>query len=258
VDFQLYGRVLWRFRLLVLLGLVLATALAILSIVKVSADGVTYRQTQLWSTDLRLLVTQKGFPEGRLYAQKPNQPGETSGSTTEEEEDATPVADPARFNTLAILYAELATSDPVRQLMIRDPALRRQILRGQVVATPLRDAESGVLLPLIDLIAIADSPRGAVQLALGSAKALNTYISGQQRANNVPAADRVVVQTIEQPRRVQLFQPRSKTMAIVVFLAVMFATVGLAFVLENARPRQPGVRESGDAELRDAEQRRTA
>jgi hypothetical protein len=254
VDFQLYARVLWRFRVLFALGLLLATALAILSIVKISADGATYRQGQLWSTDLRLLVTQKGFPEGRLYAQKPSQPGETSATTGDE----TPVADPARFNTLAILYAELATSDPVRQLMARNPALRGQIARGQVIATPLRDDQSGVLLPLIDLIAISDSPRGAVQLALGSAKALNTYISGQQLANNVPAADRVVVQTIVQPRRVHLFQPRSKTMSIVVFLAVMFATVGLAFVLENVRPRQPSVGESSDAELRDTEQRRTA
>ena len=95
-------------------------------------------------------------------------------------------------------------------------------------------------------------------MALGSAKALNTYISGQQRANKVPLADRVVVQTIVQPRRVQLFQPRSKTMAIVVFLGVMFATVGLAFVLENARPRKPSIGVSTDAELRETDQRRTA
>jgi hypothetical protein len=254
VDFQLYARVLWRFRVLVVVGVLLATALGILSIVKVSAEGVTYRQTQLWSTDLRLLVTQKGFPEGRLYAQKPSQTGETPATTG----DGTPVADPGRFNTLAILYAELATSDPVRRLMARDPTLRRQTAGGQIIATPLRDDQSGVLLPLIDLIAISDSPRGAVDLALGSAKALNTYISGQQLANDVPAADRVVVQTIVQPRGVDLFQPRSKTMAIVVFLAVMFATVGLAFVLENMRPRKPTIGVSRDAELRDTEQRRTA
>jgi len=254
VDFHLYARVLWRFRVLVVVGFLLATALGILSIVKVSSDGVTYRQKQLWSTDLRLLVTQKGFPEGRLYAQQPSPTGETPETTG----DGTPVADPGRFNTLAILYAELATSDPVRKLMARDAALRRLITRGQIIATPLRDDQSGVLLPLIDLVAISESPRGAQDMALGSAKALNTYISGQQRANKVPLADRVVVQTIVQPRRVQLFQPRSKTMAIVVFLGVMFATVGLAFVLENARPRKPSIGVSTDAELRETDQRRTA
>jgi hypothetical protein len=249
VDFRLYARVLWRFRVLVGVGFILATSLATLSVVKVNSEGITYRQSQLWSTELRLLVTQQGFPEGRLYAQKPTPPGQAPPPTTE----GTPIADPARFTSLAILYAELATSDPVRQLMARDGRVR-----GQIVVTPLRDEQSGTLLPLIQVIAISDSPRTAVGLALQSAKALNSYISGEQRANNVPAADRVVVQTIVQPREVRLFQPRSKTMAIVVFLAAMFATVGLAFVLENTRPRRHGLGEPTESELRGSAQRRSA
>ena len=251
MDFQLYARVLWRFRLLVAVGFLLATTLAVLTVVKVTSNGVTYRQTQLWSTDTRLLVTQRGFPEGRLYAQLPTQPGQTVRETAG---DGTPIADPGRFNTLAILYAELATSDPVRQLMARD----RPEFRGQIIATALRDDRSGVLLPLIDLVAISDSPRAAVDLAIRSATALNTFISRQQAANNVPASDRVVVQTIVQPRQVHLFQPRSKTMAIVVFLAVMFAAVGLAFILENARPRRRDLSQPTESEIGDTEQRRTA
>jgi hypothetical protein len=249
VDLRLYARVLWRFRVLVAAGLIVATALAILSLVKVSPDGISYRQTQLWSTEMRLLVTQQGFPEGRLYAEEPVQPGQVAPNARG---GGSPIADPARFNTLAILYSELATSDPVRRLMPRD---RR--ISGQVIATPLRDDQSGVLLPLIELIAISNSPRSAVELALSSARALNTFISGQQRANNVPDADRVVVQTIVQPREVRLFQPRSRTMAFVVFFVAMFATVGLAFLLENTRPRQPEL--SGKTTgIQDAAQRRTA
>jgi hypothetical protein len=249
VDFKLYARVLWRFRLLVAAGLLLAISLAFLSIVKVTPDGLAYRQRQLWSADLRLLVTQRGFPEGRLYAQSPTQPGEL----TTPNGDASPVADPARFNTLAILYAELATSDPVRRLMSRG----RPFL-GRVIATPLRDDQSGVLLPLIDIVAISDSPGAAARLARQNAAALSTFISEQQRLNDVPAADRVVVQTIVDPRRVALFQPRSKTMAMVVFLAVMFATIGLAFILENTRPRRPALAAPTESELRGAEHRRSA
>jgi hypothetical protein len=249
VDLNLYARVLRRFRLLVAFGFLLASMLAFLSIAKVTSEGLEYREQQLWSAELRLLVTQQGFPEGRLYAQRPAQPGEV---TADPGDDArVPVADPARFNTLAILYAELATSDPVRRLMTVDRGPR-----GLVVATPLRDELSGVLLPLIDIRAIADSPRGAARLARDNAKALNTFISERQRVNDVPTADRVVLQTIVEPRRVVLFQPRSKTMAMVVFLAVMFATIGLAFVLENTRPRRASI--AGPAELRDSEQRRTA
>ena len=63
MDFQLYARVLWRFKLLVVLGLVLALALAMLSVVRVSADGLTYRQTRaVVEHDAAGLITQKGFP----------------------------------------------------------------------------------------------------------------------------------------------------------------------------------------------------
>jgi hypothetical protein len=254
VDFRLYARVVWRFRLIVAAGFVLALMLAVLSIVRVSPSGITYRSSELWSTTMRLLVTQSGFPEGRLYAQEPTKPGE-AGPTAGDQADklGIPIADPARFNTLAILYAQLATSDPVRRLM-----LRNRPIQGRIVATALRDDRSGVLLPLIDLMAISTSPRAAVELAQRGANALDTFVARQQRANNVPTSDRVVFRTIVQPKGAVIFQPRSKTMAIVVFLAVMLATVGLAFALESIRPRVRLMREAAEGELERPARRRTA
>jgi hypothetical protein len=254
VDFKLYARVLWRFRLLVIAGLVLALALALVSTVSVGRNGMSYRESELWSSTLRLLVTQSGFPEGRLYAQKPLKPGEEA-TTTDEPPAAgdVPVADPNRFNALAILYAELAASDPVRQVMRRNGPVR-----GKLIATALRDEQSGTLLPLIDLAAISTSPRAAITLAVRGANALNTFLQEQQRANRVPAADRVVVQTINQPRGALLFQPRSKTMPIVIFLVVMLAVVGLAFLLENLRPRAEEAKGPQKSDIADAAVRRTA
>jgi hypothetical protein len=249
VDFQLYIRVLWRFRLIVAFGFALALALAFLSMVNVSRNGITYRQNELWTSTVRLLVTQEGFPEGRLYAQSPTTtPGATTGQTTD---TGIPVADPARFNNLAILYAELASSDPVRRLVRRGSPVR-----GRVVATALRDDASGTLLPLIDLASISTSPRSAMLLAYRGANALSTYVRDQQRVNAVPPSDRVVLQTVVQPRGALVYQPRSKTMPIVIFLVVMFAIVGLAFLLESLRPR--GVAARREPELADAVRARTA
>jgi hypothetical protein len=229
MDFRMYGRVLWRFRLIVAAGFVVAVLLATLSILRVGPHGVSYRQSQLWSTTMRLLVTQRGAPEVRLYAQKPV----TSSSPTPSSADPTiSVADPARFNTLALLYAQFATSDPVRRL-----TLSKGLIPGQIVATALRDSDSGVMMPLIDLTAISTSPGKAIGLARNSAAALDGYVSDEQRTNNVPVSDRAMLRTIVAPRAAHVYQPRSKTMAIVVFLAVMLATVGVAFVLENLRPR---------------------
>lgn len=246
MDFRLYASVLWRFKLLVALGLVLAVALAVLSMVRVGPDGIQYRQTELWSSLTRLTVTQHGFPEGRLFAE-----GETTEGVPR---SGIPLADPNRFNTLAVLYAELATSDPVRRQMLRDggPVL------GKVLATPVVVGENRVMLPLIDLVAIATTPRGAVDLAQRSASALTTYIEQQQVTNNVPTADRVVVEQVVRPKSPEIFQPRSKTMPMVVFLATMLATIGLAFLLENLRPRARQLGESAEAEFQGSVRRRTA
>jgi hypothetical protein len=225
----MYGRVLWRFRVIVAAGFVLALLLATLAVVRIGPGGVGYRHSELWSTTMRLLVTQRGAPEVRLYAQKPI----TSSSQDPSSADPTiSVADPNRFNTLALLYAEFATSDPVRRL-----TLSKGLIPGKIVATALRDSDSGVMLPLIDLTAISTSRRDAIRLARNSAAALDGYVSAEQRVNKVPVSDRAMLRTIVAPRLPQVFQPRSKTMAIVVFLAVMLATVGVAFVLENLRPR---------------------
>lgn len=246
MDFRLYGRVLWRFRLLVAPGLLLAACLAILSVVKIGSDGLQYRENALWAAQARLGVTQQGFPWGRLFAEStsPSQ-GARSGDI--------PIANPARFNDLAVLYAELATSDPVLRLI--RPKLT---LNERIVATPLRAAESGTMLPLIQLIGVSTSPQGAISLARRSSTALSTYLQQQQLANGVPRADRVVLEQVLHARKAELYQPRSKTMPIVIFFAVVFATVGLAFLLENLRPRHrdPGAETSTD--LPGSAQRRTA
>lgn len=225
MDFRLYARVLWRFRLFVACGFLLATVLAALSILRISSDGVSYRQTELFASTARVGVTQSGFPWGRLFAQEPtedNQPQDLG----------IPVADPNRLNNLAVLYAELAMSDRVRRIVrVEGP------LRGQIIATPLVRGDNRIMLPLIDLTAIADTRRGAMALASRTAKALETHVREQQAANEVPPADRVVIEEVMRPKGAVVYQPRSKTMPIVVFLAVMLAVSGIAFLLENVRPR---------------------
>lgn len=246
MDFALYARVLWRFRVIVLLGLLLASSLAALSLVRVGTNGVSYRQDQLFAANTRLLVTQAGFPEGRLYGQTPTEAADPKAS----------VVDPGRFNNLAVLYAELATSDAVRFLMLRDGPLR-----GKIVANPVvGGGEFQVQLPMIDLTAIATSPSRAVKLSRRSAGALSSYVRDQQRASRVPIADRAVIQTVLRPGQVRLVQPRSKTMPVVVFAAVMFVTIGLVLVLENLRPRRrdPDVAASASREDAMPPRRRSA
>jgi hypothetical protein len=253
MDLRLYFGVIWRFRLIVVMGLVLALSLAILSVVRVTSHGFVYRQAELWSSTTRLGVTQNGFPWGRLFAQESGANG-TSTPVEGNKPGDIPIADPNRFKDLAIFYAEMATSDPVRRLLLREGPIR-----GKIVATPVV-VQDNVTLPLIDLTAIATSRQGARSLAQRGANALDTYLRTQQAANNVPSTDRVILQQLLIPRKVKLFAPRSKTMPIVIFLAVMFATIALAFLLENLRPRTRGVPEGRPVEQQEFQgpARRTA
>jgi hypothetical protein len=254
MDFRLYARVIWRFKLIMLAGLVLALALAFFSMVKVTRHGVSYRQTELWSSTTRVGVTQKGFPWGRLFAQAATVQGVVPSATEQKaaKEDI-PVADPGRFNGLAILYSQLATSDEVRLLIRRDHGPV-----GQILATPLVQGDNQQQLPIIDITAISTSPTNAMRLSMIGAKALDTYITSQQDANKVPASDRAILQLLLTPRQAHLFQPRPKTMPIIIFGVVMLAAFALAFLLENLRPRVGSAGAPAERELQDATHRLSA
>ena len=71
MDLKLYLRVLWRFRILMAAGALLAATLAFLSFVRVDPGGsplLSYRDDEQWVTYSMLFVTQQGFPWGRLTA----------------------------------------------------------------------------------------------------------------------------------------------------------------------------------------------
>jgi hypothetical protein len=225
VDFRLYADVVSRHRKLVMYGLCLAFALALLTMFRVGLDGVGYRQSEEWSSTSRLGVTQQGFPWGRLLAQDAS-----SLTPAEAKRLGIPFADPNRFKDLAFLYAELADSDPVLRLMLRSGPID-----GKVIAEPVI-AENGITLPLIDVTALAGSPAEATALSRRAATALTMYVSQQQGRNNVPASDRVVVQKLLRAEEATIVKPRPKSIPLVVFFVVIAGTIGLAFLLENLRP----------------------
>lgn len=231
MDLALYLRVVWRFRLLVALGLVVALSLTFLSYARVSFDGatptITYRDQEVWQTETSILVTQPGFPEGRSLG-------------TAEPEAGSQFADPRRFLELAVLYAALANSDAVQELMRRDGPLP-----GAVSARPYVDSQDRAL-PLVILSAVGRTPADAKLTARRGATALVSFLQQRQDRAAVPARDRVSFEIVEQPNTAVLASGRSLKGPLLVFFAVMIAVLGLAFLLENLRPRVRPVPSVGD------------
>ena len=228
MDLQLYLRVLWRFRFVVAVGFLVALLLSALSLVSIGRSGVAYRQPEVWSSNATLLVTQRGFPEGRSITDL----FEYDVDEETGKEIARPVfSSSSRFTELAALYAALATSDPVRQVIAE-----RGPLPGSLVADTMTSSDDGSL-PLIQMTGTATSPDAAAETANRGATGFVESLERKQQQSDRPPSDRVVVTVVEEAEGAALVAPRKLTRPIFIFLAVMIAALGLAFVLENLRPR---------------------
>ena len=114
------------------------------------------------------------------------------------------------------------------------------------------------MLPLIDVTGISTTARAARVLARRSTDAFERYIRQRQRANAVPLDDRVVVQTVIEPRTASDLPAALEDDADRRLPRRMLATIGLAFLLENLRPARDGARGARPGARRRARTRRTA
>jgi hypothetical protein len=223
--------------------------LAFLSYVRVSPNGISYRKSEVWESKTYLLLTQHGFPWGRTVF--PTTPASSKRSSP-------PFADPTRFSSLTDLYSQFANSDAVRQIMRKQGAPSS----WKIVAAPMLPTLTGTLpltgttLPVISLAGQAKSAKDAVAAAGAGRRALIQFVETRQDAADIPSAQRIDLQILKRATRPVLIEPRKKTLPIVVFLAVVAATIGFAFVLENLRPRVRAVAPATSA--RRAGTRRTA
>ena len=227
MDFGLYARVLWRFRLLVGLGFVAAGLLAVLTVAKIS-PGVppkfAARQQPTYRSVATLLLTQPGFPWGSAI----------QSYTTPKDSPPVAVGDAARMTGLTNLYVALANSDAVKQLRRHLSRLKGKTTAAASYATLPSGYE--VALPEMTLTGTSDSRAHATALTRAGIDAFRKYLAGQQDAAHIPKNQRVVIQALGLTPPAKVGGPK-KTLPVVVFLIVMMAVVGLALVLENIRPR---------------------
>ena len=246
MDLGLYASVLWRFRAIVILGMLLALFLTVLSVAKITSEGLEYRKAQTWQAQTTLLLTQPGFPEGRALF--PN-------SETQGERSKYSYSDPNRFVSLTGLYSQFAQSDEVRAFVRREGAPRG----STVSAAPVEGSSAYTLLPVIALFGTAQSRRDAIETTRLGTQAFMQFLDRKTREAEIPKSQRVQVDVLAQPRGAVVIEPRKKTLPIVVFLTVITGTVGLVFVLENLRSRVrpvPDAARDDSAAVTDA--RRTA
>jgi hypothetical protein len=230
VDLGLYARVIWRFRVLVAGGLVLAIVLATLSFVKpvLGSGGIKlqYRSGETFESRSTVFVTQDGFPWGRSVT-----PQAIPATPDEPEAPGPKFADPGRYASLAILYSHLANSDEVRQVILRDGPLK-----GTYVAAAVPSDDGNGYTPFINLTASSPTAAGARAVADRAARGLQRYVRTEQAANRITSDERIEVPLVQKASAPVVTSGRRPTKPALIFIVVMMATLGFAFLLENLRP----------------------
>jgi hypothetical protein len=236
MDIRLFWQVVRRRRVIALSGLTLGVALAVLSLLRPSfEDGglaLSYRQSEEWTSESRLLVTERGFSWGNV---------DTNPEKQEVER---------RLTQLAIIYAGFATSDEVMQLIRSSGPVR-----GKIFAYAVTTADDEQILPVLGITARTTGGGDAQDLANRAAAAIQTFVAEQQAANGIPENERVELQVLNRAGIPVLVVPRSKTLPVVVLLTVLLATIGICFILENVRQSAVPARDAAEPVLEPRQER---
>jgi hypothetical protein len=219
MDLQLYARVIWRFKWLVAVGVLVAISLSVLSVFQVSLKSphLKARSVEQWKSTETVLVTPPGAPWLRV------------GSSA--------TADPQKFSTLGTILVQFVMSDEVRRLINRTwPLTKYDVIQAFPVLAQSYNLSSPPL-PLISVEVTSFSGLRSRQLVEHTTAAFRDYVQQLQAQNNIPTDRRVVVTTVRSYEPPLLIAGHSKTLPVVVFLTVMLGVFGLCLVLENLRPR---------------------
>jgi hypothetical protein len=233
MDLERHLRVLWRHRAIVIGGLVLGVVTAFLAAFQVGTDGIKRRGFEEWTSTSMVLVTQPGFPEGRVTLPMTNVPG-----ATQDPADALPepesgkgrlaFADPSRFSNLALLYSVISHSDRVRRILPGHPS------PDQIRATPFDPTGRGdQFLPVIQITTTAATQQAAYDLNRNTVKGLRALLVREQRANEIGDNERVRLQLLNAPSPAVLLAGRSMTSSILAFVLCLAAAFALAHLVEG-------------------------
>jgi hypothetical protein len=225
----------------VIIGVVLAVALAVLSYVRVSPSGISYRSAETWSNQATLVLTQQGAPE--LRSVLPSRPGGFSTS----------LADTGRFASLIDVYATLATSDAVvgelrRRGLIKPEDLKDGVLPIAAAALP---STVNAATPMMTITGMSSTEPKATTLTIGATKAFLDVLHRRQVAAKIPERDRIEARVVRSSEAPRLVDPRKKAVPVLVLLGGLIATLAVAFTRDNVAPRAR-VSELAPVDSRDA------
>jgi hypothetical protein len=228
MDLRTYARIIRRFWPIAAGGAFFAVLLGVLSVAHVQGTHLRWRQPLQYQSTSVLLVS-ADRPWWTMATLPPD-------STSDARQAPAPIADPARLSGLAALYAFFVQSDAVRKLVGTSAA--RHVDAAAVNA----DLGNGNhdSLPLLQIVATAESGHGAIDLANRATAAFQKFVVGRQVAGAVPTPTRVKLEVMNTASQATLLQGRSYTRPFALVVGVLVMTAILMLAAENLWPSTPG------------------
>lgn len=245
MDFKLFFAVVKRYKRVVIVGAVLGVVLSMLSYgmpgLKGGKPTIIPRGAETWESEAQVLISQAGFPYGRAVTQVV--PGKGTSTPAE------PIGDVSYMSNLSSIYAALANGSDVQRAVAKATHIALCPLTigpigtatptpgpvpcSSVVAAPLAQPGTGVPLPLLTLTSSAPTETQAAKIATTTITVLRNAITRQQAASDTAVDQRVQLQTVNTGATATLTQGPSKSIPILVLFAIVAASIGLAFILNN-------------------------
>ena len=238
MDLRRHIQVLWRYKAIVVGGVVLGVVMAILASFSVSFSGgpkLEWRSDQTFGSVSTLFVTQTGFPWGRVTLPEPalvpgaDPAAQTQTPETADEKTRREYAAPERFSDLAVVYSYLARSDQVRAL------IKPQTAPDQILITPIQNPSTGAGLPLLLIETHSKSQEMAVKVNEASIEALRQYLREQQDEAEIPDGARVRIQVLNPSMPAGVTEGRTYMGSVIALILCIAGAIALAYLLENLR-----------------------
>jgi hypothetical protein len=211
MDIELFFAVLRRFWKIVLGGLVLAIALAVLA---------HSHRSETWESQAEALITSATPADGQ---------GGISAADAAANPIAAAAVNPAALSGFAPVYVQFANANAVQDRLREIP--------GKVVAGEVTDPSDGAALPFVALNAVSPTASDAVKLNREAFTVLQQYITQQQASSGVGPRNRTTLQLIQNGDPPIMTGGSSTTIPLLVFVAIFGGAIAIAFMLENSRPK---------------------
>jgi len=235
VDIPKYLQILWSYRLLLVVGAVIAAIAAVLAGFRVETGELTPRVEQVYRATTTVLVSS---PMQSIY--EAEVPGQliTDGETAPQSRDLTQTA---------VVFAYLVVGNDIRSRVEAElgalttdesiSAVRRTTQPAGDESSPGRFS-----LPILDIVGVSGDPERAEDISRTTTEVFQAYVADQQATEGIPQNSRVILQTTLEAPAKDVTGSNSAIPLVVTGLGVFLLFVVLAFVLDNIRTRRAAAR----------------